>query len=273
MRGRLGLACAALATWVPLVIPATAHGQLPEGGINLKALFAAVGRMHDLDPQLLEAIADVESGRNPAAVSPKGAMGLMQLMPATASEFSVPDPFDPVSNVLGAANFIDYLRRRFANSIGSQSLPNLLAAYNAGPGAVEKYGGMPPYPETHQYVHRVIEKYTAALAARNELRNPAPMAKRASLPVLKPEPYARGLEPVLIKAGADGDRAVLDQLTEIRRLRGRLAASLALNGAGRARNPVAADSLARSAATPLEDGSRTPVVFPSSRARWSRGVN
>ena len=123
---------------------------------NLKALFAVVGRMHNIDPELLEAMAEVESGGDPLSVSPKGALGLMQLMPATASAFSVLNPFNPVANVRGAADFLDYLRNRFANNPNLQGLPALLAAYNAGPGAVEKYGSIPPYAETNRYVRRVI---------------------------------------------------------------------------------------------------------------------
>jgi soluble lytic murein transglycosylase-like protein len=108
--------------------------------------------MHNIDPELLEAMAEVESGGDPLSVSPKGALGLMQLMPATASAFSVLNPFNPVANVRGAADFLDYLRNRFANNPNLQGLPALLAAYNAGPGAVEKYGSIPPYAETNRYV-------------------------------------------------------------------------------------------------------------------------
>jgi soluble lytic murein transglycosylase-like protein len=114
-----------------------AAAQSMPGQPDLKALFAVVGRMHNIDADLLEAMAEVESGSDPMSVSPKGALGLMQLMPATAGAFSVLDPFDPVANVMGAADFLDYLRNRFANNLKLQGLPTLLAAYNAGPGAVE----------------------------------------------------------------------------------------------------------------------------------------
>jgi Transglycosylase SLT domain len=72
--------------------------------------------MRNIDADLLEAMAQVESGGDPLTVSPRGALGIMQLMPATASTFSVFDPFDPVANVMGAADFLDYLRSRFANN-------------------------------------------------------------------------------------------------------------------------------------------------------------
>ncbi len=178
-----------------------------------------VGRIHNIDAHLLEAMAEVESGGDPLSVSPKGALGLMQLMPATASTFSVLDPFDPLENVIGAARFIDYLRNRFANNLNLQGLPDLLAAYNAGPGAVEKYGGIPPYAETHKYVRRVIERYTAGL---NSQTTAAPV-----LIVLGSKPYVMQLqpgssqtqpEPVLIGTGnedlanqfaASGNRQIL----------------------------------------------------------------
>ena len=126
-------------------------------------LIRAVARMYDLDPGLLAAIARVESGGNPQAVSPKGAEGMMQLMPSTASRFGVLDPFDPVSNVLGAARFLAFLRnyhpRRDGTASGTMTLPEMLAAYNAGEGAVDRYRGIPPYTETQQYVRRVLIVY------------------------------------------------------------------------------------------------------------------
>jgi hypothetical protein len=196
---------------------------------DLKALFAIVGRMHNIDADLLEAMAEVESGGDPLSVSPKGALGLMQLMPATASAFSVLDPFDPVANVMGAADFIDYLRKRFANNLNLQGLPALLAAYNAGPGAVEKYDGIPPYAETHRYVRRVIERYTNKFNAQTAV---------APVLILGPKPYVIQLgagsytpqpEPVLI--GGDGDGSVASQLAETGGMSGHL---LAARGTGTA---------------------------------------
>ncbi|MHB8382853.1 MAG: lytic transglycosylase domain-containing protein [Candidatus Binataceae bacterium] len=126
----------------------------------------AVGRMYDLDPSLLAAIAHVESGGNPRAVSPKGAEGIMQLMPATALRFGVLNPFDPISNVLGAARFLAFLRNyhpartpRDGAAPDAMTLPEMLAAYNAGEGAIDKYRGIPPYAETQQYVRRVLIAY------------------------------------------------------------------------------------------------------------------
>ena len=202
-----------------LIVPSAAMSQLITGAPNLKALYVAVGRMHNIDADLLAAMAEVESGGDPLSVSPQGAIGLMQLMPSTAARFAVPDPFDPVSNVLGAADFIDYLRARFATSLDLQGLPDLLAAYNAGPGTVEKYGGIPPYRQTHQYVRRVLQRYISAVAAR-------PRAAMPSTPpgaVVLPLPSVTGPQPVI---AGDGDGLMLDQLATIRRLRGRFMASL-----------------------------------------------
>jgi soluble lytic murein transglycosylase-like protein len=106
---------------------------------------------HSLRPDLVRAVIQVESGFNARARSPKGAMGLMQLMPSTANEFGVADPYDPDQNIRGGSA---YLRRLIDKYNGNEELA--LAAYNAGPGAVERYGQqVPPYRETRDYVKRV----------------------------------------------------------------------------------------------------------------------
>src|SRR5690348_113417 len=195
---------------------AAAH-SIPEQP-NLNALFATIGQMHNIDPDLLEAIAEVESGGDPLSVSPKGALGLMQLMPATASAFSVPDPFNPVANVTGAANFIDYLRNRLANNLNLRGLPALLAAYNAGPGAVEKYGGIPPYAETHRYVQRVIERYANKLNAQAAVKPVLILGPKPYIIRLGPGPDTMQPEPVLINA--DGNDSVPNQLAVLRQKHG-----------------------------------------------------
>jgi hypothetical protein len=119
-------------------------------------LFAAASRKCGVPAALLSAVAKQESGYNPRAVSPAGAKGLMQLMPGTAKRLGVTNPFDPAQAVDGAARMLRDLTRRF----GSTELA--LAAYNAGPGAVLKYGGIPPYPETQRYVRNVMSLMKAA---------------------------------------------------------------------------------------------------------------
>jgi len=108
-----------------------------------------------LDPELMDALVRVESGYNPKAVSHKGAMGLMQLMPATARRLGVNDPFDPEQNVRGGMHEFARLVDRY-----SGNLKLALAAYNAGEGAVSKYRGVPPYNETRNYVSRILSIYT-----------------------------------------------------------------------------------------------------------------
>jgi len=104
-----------------------------------------------VDPDLVRAVIEVESAFEPRAVSAKGAMGLMQLMPATARQYGVADPFDPRSNIEAGTRHLRSLLDRFDLSLA-------LAAYNAGVGAVERYGGVPPYRETRSYVRRVMAR-------------------------------------------------------------------------------------------------------------------
>lgn len=119
-------------------------------------LFNRAGAKYGVSPALLSAVAKQESGYNPAAVSPVGARGLMQLMPGTAKGLGVTDAFDPAQAVEGAAKML----RNLINRFGQTDLA--LAAYNAGPGAVIKYDGIPPYRETQHYVRTVMDTLKAA---------------------------------------------------------------------------------------------------------------
>ncbi len=147
-------------TAIRRIIPETGSAPAVSGdapvGSPYAGLFDTAGRRYDVSPALLSAVARQESGFNPGAVSPAGAQGLMQLMPGTASGLGVTNPFDPVQAIGGAARLLHDLLDRF----GSTQLA--LAAYNAGPGAVLRYGGVPPYPETQHYVQAVM----ATLEAR-----------------------------------------------------------------------------------------------------------
>lgn len=112
-----------------------------------------IAREHRVSPALIEAMVRTESGFDPAAVSPKGAGGLMQLMPRTASALGVVDRFDPRESIRGGVRHLRYLLERYQGSVVLA-----LAAYNAGEGAVDAHRGMPPYPETQQYVQRVLQR-------------------------------------------------------------------------------------------------------------------
>jgi hypothetical protein len=129
----------------------------PVAPIDLERLAAEAAIRHGLDPALVRAVVAVESGFQAQAVSPKGAQGLMQLMPATARELGVVDPFDPAANLDGGSRYLRSLVARYEGDLGKA-----LAAYNAGMGAVERHGGVPPYAETRRYVQKVLGRYQAA---------------------------------------------------------------------------------------------------------------
>ena len=117
-------------------------------------LLAQAGVAHRIDEDLLASVVRAESGGQTHAVSRTGARGLMQLMPGTASAMGVADAFEPGENVNGGAAYLDRLLLRYHDDLALA-----LAAYNAGPGAVDKYHGVPPYPETRAYVTRVIREF------------------------------------------------------------------------------------------------------------------
>lgn len=131
-----------------------------EKSARFDALIDEHSAAHGVSADLVRAVIQVESAFNPRALSPKGAMGLMQLMPATASELGVANPFDPAQNIGGGIRYLKRLLSRYDDKVELA-----LAAYNAGPGAVDKYGQrVPPYQETRDYVQRITKHSTTAPA-------------------------------------------------------------------------------------------------------------
>jgi soluble lytic murein transglycosylase-like protein len=124
-------------------------------------MLSEAGQEHNLDVDLLASVVKAESGGNARAVSRTGARGLMQLMPSTASDLGVQDSFKPGENVRGGSTYLDSLLTRY-----HENLAQALAAYNAGPAAVDKYNGIPPYRETRVYVARVIHEFNQRVRSR-----------------------------------------------------------------------------------------------------------
>jgi soluble lytic murein transglycosylase-like protein len=131
---------------------------------ELHELLAKPGEVHNLNVDLLASVVKQESGGEVRAVSRTGARGLMQLMPGTAAELGVGDSFAPSQNVSGGTAYLDALLKRY-----HENLALALAAYNAGPGAVDRWHGVPPYRETRAYVARVIHEFNRRIAARAKM--------------------------------------------------------------------------------------------------------
>jgi soluble lytic murein transglycosylase len=135
----------------------TASDSPPTGGVRsvrlqpeIEAFIDRVAAREGVDARLVRAVIEVESGYRPTARSAKGAMGLMQLMPATARQYAVRNPYEPTANIEAGVKHLKSLLARFPRALA-------LAAYNAGDAAVERFGGIPPYAETRNYVSRVLE--------------------------------------------------------------------------------------------------------------------
>jgi soluble lytic murein transglycosylase-like protein len=165
---------------VNAVPPVSAAPAKPVGG-DFNALVESIAAQHQLSPDLIHSVIKVESNYNPNAVSPKGALGLMQLIPATARRFGVSDVFDPVENIQGGVKYLKYLLDLYGNDFRLA-----LAAYNAGEKAVAKYGDVPPYAETRNYVvqvsRRMEENRKASEAAARQKQKEKPVETKPDGP-------------------------------------------------------------------------------------------
>ncbi|HXW90436.1 MAG TPA: lytic transglycosylase domain-containing protein [Terriglobales bacterium] len=134
-----------------------------EDGQKVPDLVTQASRRYHLDPDLVNSVIHAESGFNPMAVSPKGAQGLMQLMPETSSKLGVRNAFDPSANVEGGTRYLRELLERY-----NFDLLKALAAYNAGSRPVERYAGVPPYPETRAYVAKIVRDFNRKKLAQRK---------------------------------------------------------------------------------------------------------
>jgi hypothetical protein len=145
----------------------------PKPALPLNQVVSIASAEYHLDPDLVNSVIHAESGFNAHAVSPKGARGLMQLMPGTGSKLGVSDAFDPQANVTGGSRYLRELLERY-----NFDLVKALAAYNAGPERVDQYRGVPPFRETRQYVARIVHEYNKKKIAQEKQEKQEKEAKQ-----------------------------------------------------------------------------------------------
>jgi soluble lytic murein transglycosylase-like protein len=153
--------------------PSASSSPAVAQNIDVRQLVSAASDLHRVDPDLISSVIHAESNFNPRALSPKGAQGLMQLMPGTASRLGVADAFQPAANVDGGTRYLRELLLRYHGDV-----VKALAAYNAGPERVEQYRGVPPYHETHAYVARVVREFNRKKLAQEKARSTTELTAR-----------------------------------------------------------------------------------------------
>ena len=183
------------------VAPRVISSELPDSEVDqvepspaagdLHDVIDAIAAKHDIEGSLVHSVIKAESNYNPLALSPKGAQGLMQLIPATARRFGVENSFNAQQNIEGGVKYLKFLMELYHNDY-----VKVIAAYNAGEGAVTKYGGIPPYAETRNYVQQVGKNLMSARKSA-EIRKIAVAEKK---PTTSPE----ASHPIIAATGADG---------------------------------------------------------------------
>ncbi len=157
--------------------PASGANKKPTPPPSLDELVTSASTRYRMDPDLVNSVIRAESGFNVRARSPKGAQGLMQLMPGTASKLGVSDAYDPRANVDGGTKYLRQLLEKY-----NFDLVKALAAYNAGPERVEQFGGVPPFHETRVYVARIVRDFNRKKAAQEKLAHQAHQKTRPAVP-------------------------------------------------------------------------------------------
>ena len=200
---------------IPASVGAKSGPARPAPALPLDQVVNSASATYHLDPDLVNSVIHAESAFNPHAVSPKGARGLMQLMPGTANQLGVNDVFDPESNVTGGSRYLRELLERY-----NFDLVKALAAYNAGPQRVEQYKGVPPFRETRAYVARIVHEYNlkktaeekaakqkqAAAQARGKTPNKTSAKAPAKVAAKTPTPVRRTHKPAATTIAAESPR-------------------------------------------------------------------
>jgi hypothetical protein len=180
----------------PVLAPRVVETAVPaaqppiDSPTGIGELVERIAAEHSLPPQLIHAVIKAESNYNPTAISPKGALGLMQLIPSTARRFGVTHVFDPVENIQGGARYLKYLLGLYEDNT-----PLALAAYNAGEAAVAKYNGIPPFAETQNYVIQVEKNLQRLAAAAQAKPAPEPVTQTAPPPPSGPTHVKEVMDP------------------------------------------------------------------------------